>query len=312
LAFLIATPTRDSGELAEHIRARMPDIDLRVWPDLAGPDSGNPAEIRFALVWKPPEGLFGQLTGLEAVSSLGAGVDGLVDHPEIPPDVPIGRLAGPRLATNMAAYLVAVVVERWKKLDGFVSDQHARRWNQWAPEAPPTIGLLGTGAMGRAAADAFDALDFPILGWSRSGKGPDNVEMHAGRDGLERVTAKADYLINLLPLTDQTRDLLDAGLFARMRPDSTLINVGRGQHLVEDDLIAALDRGRPGFAILDVFRTEPLPPEHPFWAHPKIFITPHCASITLTREAAELAVQSYRRVLAGQPPLGRVDRQRGY
>ncbi len=307
MAFLIAAPDRDCTELADLIRSLMPEIDLRVWPEI-----GDPSGITFALVWKPPAGLFGRLNRLEAISSLGAGVDGLVNHPEIPEGLPIGRLAGPRLATNMAAYLVAVVVRRWKRLNEFVADQRQRRWNQWAPEAPPIIGLLGTGAMGRATAKAFGALDFPMLGWNRSGQGPDGADMYADRSGLEQLAQQADFLINLLPLTDRTRDLLDAGLFRHMKPESTLINVGRGQHLVESDLLKALERGRPGFAILDVFRTEPLPAEHPFWSHPKILITPHCASITLTREAAELAVESYRRVLAGKPPLGQVDRRRGY
>lgn len=307
MAFLIATPDRDSDELARCIRARDPDIDLRIWPEL-----GRAGDIRFALAWKPPAGLFEQLPGLEAVSSLGAGVDSLVDNPEIPDDVAIGRLAGPRLASNMAAYLVAVVVARWKNLTGFIEDQRAARWNQWAPENPPVIGLLGTGEMGRRAAAAFAELEFPLHGYNRSGRGPKGVEMHSGPGGLAGIAAASDYLINLLPLTPETQGILDASLFAEMREGSTLINVGRGRHLVEEDLPGALDNNRPGFAILDVFREEPLPAGHPFWAHPNIFITPHCASITLTREAAELAVKSYHRVLAGKPPLAVVDRERGY
>jgi len=307
VALLIATPDRDSDELARHIRDRDPDIDLRVWPD-----PGRTEDIRFALVWKPPPGLFEHLPALQAISSLGAGVDALVENPEIPSDVAIGRLAGPRLAANMAAYLVSVVVARWKRLTGFIEDQRRHRWNQWAPEQPPVIGILGTGEMGRRTAAAFVELDFPVHGYSRSGRGPDGVSMHSGVKGLHEIANASDCLINLLPLTSQTRDILDAVLFARMREGSMLINVGRGQHLVEEDLLEALEDNRPGFAVLDVFRTEPLPQDHPFWDHPRIFITPHCASITLTQEAAELAVESYHRVLAGKPPLGRVEREKGY
>jgi len=307
MALLIATPDRDATELVRLVRRQDPEIDLRIWPDI-----GETDDIRFVLAWKPPDGLFQQLPNLKAVSSLGAGVDSLIDNPEIPGHVEIGRLAGPRLAANMAAYLVAVVVAHWKRLPGFVEDQRMRRWNQWAPHQPPTVGLLGTGQMGRRSAAAFAELEFPLHGYSRSGRGPEGAEMHSGDAGLAEIAGVSDYLVNLLPLTNQTRGILDRSLFAGMKEGSTMINVGRGEHLVEEHLLEALEAGRPACAVLDVFRQEPLPVEHPFWTHPGVFITPHCASITLTVEAAELAVESYRRVMAGKPPLGCVDRERGY
>ena len=307
MALLIATPDRDADELARLVGEQDPEIDLRVFPEL-----GDPADIEFVLAWKPPDDLFRRLPNLKAVSSLGAGVDALIANPEVPQNVQIGRLAGPRLAANMAAYLVAVVVAHWKRLPVFVEDQRAHRWNPWAPEQPPVIGLLGTGQMGRRTAAAFAELDFPVHGFSRSGRGPHGVTMHSGAEGLYEIANASDFLINLLPLTEDTRNILAADLFARMRKSSTLINVGRGEHMVEQDLLDALDRNRPGYAVLDVFREEPLPYDHPFWDHPNIVITPHCASITLTREAAELAVASYHRVRAGKPPLGCVDRARGY
>jgi len=307
VTLLVATPTRNNNELAERLRAHLPGTEIRVWPDL-----GDPADIEFALVWTPPRGLFGQLPGLRAVSSLGAGVDGLIDDPELPAGVPLGRLAGKRLAANMAAWLLAMVIGRWKRLAEFRDLQRRHEWRQWAPEHPPLIGLLGLGEMGARSARAFLDLDIPVLGLSRSGRGPEGVEVVTGRDGLDDIASKADYLINLLPLTPSTRNILDARLMAKMKTNATLINVGRGAHLVEADLLAALDAGRPAHAILDVFRTEPLPENHPFWDHPQITITPHCASITLTAEAAELAAESYRRVMAGQPPLGAVERTRGY
>lgn len=307
MALLIATPDRDAVELARHIRDQDPSIDLRIWPAL-----GDASEIAFALAWKPPGKLFEQLPNLRAVSSLGAGVDALIDNPAIPHGVAIGRLAGPRLAANMAAYLVATVVAHWKRLPRFFEDQQKRRWRPWAPESPPAVGLLGTGKMGQRSAAAFAALEFPVHGYSRSGRGPEGVVMHSGEQGLAEIAGISDYLINLLPLTNTTRGILARSLFSNMKQGSTLINVGRGEHLVEEDLLEALEAGRPGFAVLDVFRQEPLAEDHPFWKHPRVFVTPHCASITLTVEAAELAVESYRRVLAGKPPLGAVDRERGY
>ena len=307
MALLIATPDRDAAEMARHIRDQDPGIDLRIWPAL-----GDASEIAFVLAWKPPSDLFQRLPHLKAVSSLGAGVDALVANPEIPASVEIGRLAGPRLAANMAAYLVAVVVARWKRLPQFIEDQQHSRWRQWAPESPPTVGLLGMGNMARRAAAAFAEVGFPLHGYSNSGRGPDGVTMHSGAGGLSEIARACDFLINLLPLTGETRDILDGSLFKTMPENSTLINVGRGEHLVEEDLIEALQNDRPACAVLDVFRQEPLPGDHPFWMHPRIFITPHCASITLTVEAAELVVESYRRVLSGKSPLGAVDRERGY
>jgi len=307
MALLITTPDRESAELACHIRDRAPEIDLRIWPDL-----GDPEDIEFVLAWKPPDDLFHRLPHLKAVSSLGAGVDALVANSEIPVGVEIGRLAGPRLAANMAAYLVAVVVARWKRLPQFIEDQQYSRWRQWAPESPPTVGLLGMGNMARRAAAAFTEVGFPLHGYSNSGRGPNGVTMHSAAGGLSEIAGACDFLINLLPLTDKTRDILDRSLFETMPEDSTLINVGRGEHLVEEDLIEALRDDRPACAVLDVFRQEPLPEGHPFWKHPRIFVTPHCASITLTVEAAELVVESYRRVVRGEPPLGVVDRDRGY
>lgn len=308
-ALLIATPDRDAGQLRARLRRHLPGADIRTWPD-----TGDPGDIAFALAWRAPQGLFAELPGLRAVSSLGAGVDELCGRDDIADDVAIGRLAGPRLAADMAAWLVAVVVGRWRRLDAVVDAQTRGRWAPPGIEPPPTIGLLGTGAMGAVAARAFGAVDLPTLGWNRRGRRVAglNLEILAGRRGLYEIAGRSDALVNLLPLTPSTRDLLDAGLFAAMRPGSLLVNVGRGGHLVEADLLTALDRGRPGCAVLDAFRIEPLPADHPFWAHPRVLVTPHCASITRPAEAARLAAESYRRVIDGRPPLGAVDRDRGY
>lgn len=308
MALLIVATDRDTTRLAERVAALAPDIEVRVWPD-----TGRCEEIEFAVLWRQPPGLLAHLPGLKAVSSLGAGVEHVLADPDLPADLPVGRLAGPRLASDMAAYLVAQVLWHWKGLDRYASLQREKAWQPWSPRNLPTIGLLGTGQLGRAAAGAFRALDLPVAGWSRSGRGPtEALRMYRGRQGLNELAASADYLVCLLPLTEQTRGILDASLFQAMKSDAVLINVGRGEHLVDDDLLQALDDDQLGLAILDVFSTEPLPETHPFWTHPKIRITPHCSAITRTEEAAKLIVDSYRRVLAGQPPLGQVQPDRGY
>lgn len=307
MALLIAVTDRHCDELAGMLRARLPAVDVRVWPQL-----GDPADIVFVLAWRPPRDLFAGLPNLRAVSSLGAGADGLLAAPDLPAHVALGRVAGPRLAADMASYLVAVTASHRHRLDALRDAQRRADWAPAPPGPPPAVGLLGIGAIGHRAAVAFGALGWTVHAWNRSGRGPSGVSMHAGREGLWRIAASTDFLVNLLPLTEATRGLLDARLFAHMRRDSVLVNVGRGAHLVESDLQDALERRRPGHAVLDVFAAEPPAPDHPFWTHPRIRVTPHCAAVTASAEAADIVAESYRRVLAGRPPLGAVDRERGY
>lgn len=307
MAVVLAAPGRDLAGLADEIRRREPELDLRLWPEL-----GAAGEIRLAVVWQQPPGFFQALTELAAVCSLGAGVEHLLADPELPPQLPVGRLAGPRLAADMAAYLVAQVFTHWRRLPGLVDAQARRQWAPWAPSRPPRVGLLGTGKMASPVIRAFQALETPLRAFNRSGAGPAGIRTESGREGLLALATWSDYLICLLPLTGRTRGILDGELFASMRPGSVVINVGRGAHLVEGDLLTALKAGRPGSAILDVFSAEPLPPGHPFWTHPAVQVTPHCASLTADSEAADLIIENYRRVTSGQRPLDEVDRSRGY
>ena len=307
MSLLLAAPGRDTGHLLAAIRERNPALDVRIWPETGAVD-----DIRFAVLWQQPPGLLRQLRNLKAVCSLGAGVEHVLADPDLPEHLPVGRLAGRRLAADMAGYLVAQVIGHWRRFPNLHQQQVLGQWKPWAPPRPPQVGIMGIGAMGKASIEAFQVLEVPVRGFSRSGRGPADLLVEHGMDGLARLGEWSDYLICLLPLTVQTRGILNAELFARMRPGSVLINVGRGAHLVEGDLIEGLSRGRPAAAILDVFDEEPLPANHPFWTHPAVSITPHCASITCDEEAADLIVESYRRVIAGQLPLGLVDRTHGY
>ena len=307
MAILLAAPGRDTAPLVAAIAQIDPEVDLRVWPDL-----GDPQDIEFAVLWQHPRGLLATLPRLRAVSSLGAGVEHLLTDADLPSGLPVGRLAGARLAADMATYLIGQVLAHWRDFQHFTASQISHAWAPWAPDKIPLIGLLGTGQMGAAAARAFQALALPVEGWNHSGATAADIHIHTGQAGLLDLVERADYLLCLLPLTVETRGILGSNLFKVMKPDSVLINVARGQHLVEADLLEALARGAPGLAILDVFSEEPLPPQHPFWSHPRIRITPHCASITRDREAAELMLESYRRVQARAMPLGLVDRRLGY
>lgn len=307
MTLLIVAPNRDTHGLENHLRQMDPDLDIRIWPTL-----GPVEDIEFAVLWKHPQGLLAELPMLKAISSYGAGVEAILSDPDLPADLPVGRICGPRLAADMAEFLAGVVINRHRGLFGFYEDQKHGQWRPWAPEQTPVIGILGLGNMGMNAARLFLALGYVVHGWSRSGKQADNIIIHQGDDGLNNIAAAVDYLICLLPLTARTKGILNAGLFERMKSDAYLINVGRGGHLIEADLIPAIDAGCLSGAYLDVFAQEPLPADHPFWRHPRILISPHCASFTLPREAAELILRSYRRVQQGEPPLDTIDRERGY
>ena len=308
MALLICAPDRSNQQLAHDLSERLPNTDIRIWPEI-----GRPEDIVFAVLWKHPKDLLSQLPNLKAVSSLGAGIEHLVDDPILHHHaLPVGRIAGPKLALDMATWLVGRVVADWRAFDDHSYHQSQRRWVPETPRATPTIGILGMGQMGGQAALSFSQLGFDVLGFSQSGHGPKGIAVRSGRAGLEHIASQSDYLICLLPLTPQTRGILNKDLMESMKQDSVLINVARGGHLQEQDLLEALSRMKPRRAILDVFQEEPLPADHPFWKHEQIVISPHCASITDPKEAAKYLAQSYQAVLRGEPPIGEVDLSLGY
>ncbi len=308
MALLICAPDRSNQQLAHDLSERLPNTDIRIWPEI-----GRPEDIVFAVLWKHPKDLLSQLPNLKAVSSLGAGIEHLVDDPTLASKaVPVGRMAGPKLALDMATWLIGRVVADWRVFDEHTHHQSQQRWVPETPRATPVIGILGMGQMGGQAALSFSQLGFQVLGFSQSGHGPKTIPVWSGDAGLEHVASQSDYLICLLPLTPQTQGILNKTLMASMKAGSVLINVGRGGHLHEQDLLDALSKGKPRRAILDVFQQEPLPAHHPFWKHEQIVISPHCASITDPQEAAERLAQSYEAVLRGEPPLGEVDLALGY
>jgi glyoxylate/hydroxypyruvate reductase A len=256
--------------------------------------------------------LIGRLPRLKAVMSLGAGVEQLLADPELPPALPVGRVIGPRLAADMAAYVVGQVLHHRLDLDRYRALQRQQRWASRVHKRPARIGLLGAGRIASAVAQAFQSMALPVEAWARTERRSNGLRVRAGDAGLAKLLRKSDYVVCLLPLTEATRGILDQSLFRHMKRGSVLINVGRGAHLQEPDLLPALEDLRPALAILDVFAAEPLPAGHPFWTHPAIRITPHCAAVTAVDEAAALIVESYRRVNSGQAPLGLVSRSSGY
>jgi glyoxylate/hydroxypyruvate reductase A len=306
LMFLSADDPAEAWRKA--LLAEIPELDFRIWPEV-----GDPAAIDLALVWQPPPGELARYPNLRAILSLGAGIDGLLAQQGLP-DVPIARMVDPSFTRTMTEYVVLATLRHHRQFDHFEREQRAARWSYaFPPQAVDRrVGIMGLGVLGSAAAASLAAHGFPVAGWSRETRQLSGIESFAGRAGLPAFLARTDILVCLLPLTRDTAGILNATTFAGLPRGACLINVARGAHLVEADLIGALDSGQLAGATLDVVREEPLPATNPLWRHPKVLITPHIASYASPLTAAEGVAANIRRARAGQPLLHQVDRATGY
>ena len=306
---LYACPTVPPEPWVAAFRCSLPEVTIRVWPDLR-----DPAEIDYAFVWHPPRGMFPQLTGLRVIFSLGAGVERLLGDPEIPAGLPLIRMVDPSLGADMAIYVTMQVLHYHRRMPE--AARHQRR-AAWVPLQVPVahrrrIGILGYGQLGALCAERLRPFGFDIAVWSRRPKEAPGLHCFAGADQLPAFLARSDIVVCLLPLTDDTAGILNAAAFAAMPHGGSIINVGRGGHVVEADLLAALDSGQIGHATLDVFMEEPLPADHPFWLHERVTVTPHTAALTQPGTAVAMVAENIRRHRAGLALLNTVDRSLGY
>lgn len=308
MALMFLSPDDPAEQWRAELQARIPGLEVRIWPEV-----GDPAEIELALIWRPPPGELARFPNLRAILSLGAGIDGLLADSTLP-DLPLARMVDPSLTRTMTEYVLLAVLRHHRELDRF---ERAQRAGEWAYAFPPQaaerrIGILGQGVLGQDAARCLAGHGFPVAGWSRTPKDLPGTQSFAGADQLQPFLARTDILVCLLPLTKDTAGILNASTFAALAAGAYVINVARGAHLIEADLIAALDSGHLAGATLDVFAEEPLPPENPLWRHPRVLITPHVASYSVPATGADGVVANIRRALAGEPLLHQVDRLRGY
>ncbi|MFE1598841.1 2-hydroxyacid dehydrogenase [Methylobacterium sp. ID0610] len=279
------------------------------------PVAEGAGDVPMALAWFPPADAFAQYPNLRAVCSIAAGVDSLLACPGLPPDVAVVRVVDPDQARAMSCFVLWHVIGHQRRFRTYAENQARAAWRPLGqrPAGEITVGLLGYGRMGAQVAADLAALGFTVLAWSRSERPPEAaVAHHHGAEGLAALLARTDVLVNLLPLTPETKGILDASLFRRLKPGATLVQVGRGAHLVEADLLAALDDGPLGAAALDVFAVEPLPEAHPFWRHPKIVVTPHEACDASPQAVAAMLRATATALRAGEPIPHAVDRGRGY
>ena len=303
----------DPSHWVDQFRARAPDRELALEPD-----GSNDPSIRYAVVWKQPPGILAGLPNLEAIFSLGAGVDHIFRDDRLP-DVPIVRIVADDLTMRMSEYVVWQVLDHLRQGNLYRAQQKAGIWHEGSqPSARDlTVGIMGLGVLGCDAAAKLQMLGFDIAGWSRSPKSVAGVDCHYGEAGLTGMLGKSDIVVVLLPLTEETRGLINARLFDRMKRQTplggpVLINAGRGGLKVERDILAALDDGRLMAASLDVFETEPLPADSPLWEHPRVFVTPHAAAVSDPHHLVPQMLAQMRNHEAGLPFTDVVDRKAGY
>ena len=279
--------------------------------DLMSPE-GRMADI--ALVWAPPAGAFADMPNLRGIINKGQGVDHIMRDPTVPRDVPLVRLVDPDMSDALSHWVILAALDFWRDASYYRRCQTQKIWKPVVqrPATGATIGIMGVGAIGSVVAKRFAALGFAVRGWARSPREIDGVTVFAGSDSLDKFLDDVDILVSVLPLTDETTGIMNADLFARLAKGAFVINGGRGQQLVEDDLLTALEAGQLAGAALDVFAHEPLPKDHPFWTHPKITVWPHVAAQTNPNTAASQVAAAITAIMAGKMPENRVDWHRGY
>ena len=297
----------DADRWREAFAARLPGATIAVWPDA-------PPDADYALVWRAPADLFARVRVRRAIFNLGAGVDALLAVPGLPAGVPVLRLEDAGMAEQMAEYAALAVLRAFRDAEHYAREQRAGRWTPLPrrDKRDFRVGLLGAGVLGRAVARTLTVLGFPLAAWSRTPHAIAGAAVYAGIESLRPFLASVRVAVALLPSTPATRGLLDAERLSWLPEGAHLVNAGRGDLVVDADLVAALDSGRIASATLDVYRAEPLPPEHPFWHHPGIVMTPHVSALTRIAESADQVAAKIAAIERGEPVSGVVDRARGY
>ncbi len=291
------------------LQQALPDIEIIAWQ----PD-GPAVNADVAVVWNPPADLFLRETQLKAVFNLGAGVNALFPAPGLPDDIPVIRMEDAGMAVQMAEYVIYALLRASRRFDQYQDTQQQSLW-QPLPAIQRelwTVGVMGTGVIGSRVAQAIAALEYPVASWSRSGKAMPGVASFAGAAQFPEFLQHTKVLVNALPLTAETAGILCRENMQQLQSPAYIINVGRGGHLIEDDLLTLLDSGHINGATLDVFQQEPLPKSHAFWTHPGITVTPHISAASLRANSIAQVAEKIQRFLRGEPLTGLVQRDRGY
>lgn len=295
----------------EAFRQALPGVEIWEWQ--AAPAGQAPKLADHAVVWSPPQSFIDEQTQLRNLFNIGAGVDALLKL-KLPSSLNIVRLSDAGMSVQMAEYVCHAVIRYFREFNHYEKDTQEKRWSFRKPalRSEFSVGILGAGILGSKVAQALQQFEFPVNVWSRSPKQLTGVKSFTGPEQLPAFLKATRVLVNLLPLTADTENILNRANLSQLQAGSFLINVARGKHLVDQDLIDLLDQGHMAGATLDVFRVEPLPQDHAFWSHPQIVVTPHTSARTLREESVAQIASKIQSVYAGLPIEGRVDKVRGY
>lgn len=309
MSLLLVAPNRDMSKWKNAIHKIDSDIDVEIWPNVS-----DKQRVHFAVCWNHPDHVLDQYPNLKAVSSLGAGADHLLNDESLAEEIAICRVISPSLVQQMKEYVLGAVISIQRN---FIHYAQLKEEGLWKPLEHKTaneisVGVMGLGELGKPVASQLSKVGFDVAGWSRTPKSIKGVSSYCGEKEWNDFLESSEILICLLPLTNQTKGILNLDTFKKMKRPGWIINVARGEHLVDEDLIYALDSGILGGAWLDVFSDEPLSDRHAFWNRNNIMITPHVASVTQPEEAAEQIINNYKRALSGMELEYKVERERGY
>ncbi len=309
MSLLLIAPDRDMQPLKEALHKVDTNLDVEIWPNIS-----DKKKVQFAVVWRHPTHIFEEFPNLRTVSSLGAGVDHILNDETISKNITICRVISDELVNQMKEYLLNAVLSYQRCTYTYFKQQINGIWKPYPNKVRSefTIGVMGLGKIGLPIAKQFNDLGYKTVGWSKSEKQLKDLDTFSGEAELKSFLNKTTVLICLLPLTSETKEILNLEIFKQLDQPGYLINVGRGEHLVDEDLIYAIEKEWIEGATLDVFNEEPLPEKHPFWNRDNVIITPHVSSISQPQHIASQLVENYKRTLSGMSLKNRVDRKKEY
>ncbi|WP_029037236.1 2-hydroxyacid dehydrogenase [Salinimicrobium xinjiangense] len=306
MSFLIISSQRDPKGWVQALKEKQPDLDLEVYPDVA-----DPSKVEFALSWKHPHGIFKDYPNLKVIASMGAGIDHIIEDPDIPKNIKITRVIDEQLTRDMSVFVLALIMDYIRNLSFHYCSKEWKPTKYLRPEEIQ-VGIMGMGILGVGVAEKLIRNKFHVTGWSRTKKEILGVTTFHGDNELNNFLSETNVLVCLLPLTSETENILNKQLFEKLPEGAYVINVARGPHLVEEDLLEMIQKGHLSGAALDVFRKEPLPEDHPFWTNDKIRVTPHIASVTNPKTVVPQILDNYRRMQDGKELEKVVDREKEY
>ncbi|MFO7746075.1 MAG: glyoxylate/hydroxypyruvate reductase A [Psychroflexus sp.] len=308
MSILLVSTTRNPDKWASTLKEKNKSLDIQIYPDFERPE-----DVEFAISWKHPEGLYKDFPNLKVIASMGAGVNHILKDDELPEGVKVTRIVDDQLTKDMSQFVLLQCLAVSRNLFIHLQDQSNKNWKPKSYQTPEktSVGIMGYGVLGQEAGKVLKANGFDVIGYANSSKTVDGIQVF-GADRLDDFLSKTQILVCLLPVTSETKGILDMDVFKKLKEKAYLINVARGEHLVEADLISAVDKDIIEGASLDVFQEEPLPETHPFWNHPKIQITPHVASMTDPESVANQLLENYKRMQNGDSLMNEVDVSKGY